>query len=170
MIKLLAAAALALALPQDKIDNPQYGAWASCKPGTWVKHKMEMDAGGRKMEMEMTTTLVEVTDEKVVIERKSKMDAGGRTIDMPARREDVMAKVEKGKSTVKFTEKEEEITAGGKTLKCTLCEMEMESNGEKMQGKSWFTKEIPGGMVKGEFKSARTPGPMTLTATGWEKK
>ena len=167
---LKAVLVLALAPGQEKIGNPEYAAWASCKPGSWVKHKMEMEAGGRKTEMEMTTTLVEVTPEKVVVERKQTIAMAGRTIEVPAKKADIPAQVEKGKGTVKVTETEEEVMVAGKTLKCKLAETEMEQDGQKMQGKSWFTLEIPGGMAKSEFSSPRLKDPMKLTATGWEKK
>lgn len=168
-----AAALLGLFTAQEeKVENPQYKGWASFKPGSWVKHKMEMEGpGGQKMEMETTATLVEVTPEKLVIDRKQTMTAGGRTMELPAKKEEVLARVEKGKAgSVKISEKEEEITVAGKTLKCKLAEMEMEQNNQKMQGKSWLHPDIPGGMAQGEFTSAQLPKPMKMVATGWEKK
>ncbi len=172
MLKLAAAAVLALSFVQEKVENPQYKAWASFKPGSWVKHKMEMEGpGGQKMEMEVTATLTEVTPEKLVLDRKQTMTVGGRTMDLPGKKEEVEAKVEKGKAgTVKITEKEEEITVAGKKLTCKLAEMEMEQNNQKMTGKSWIHPDIPGGMAQGEFSSPQLPKPMKMVATGWEKK
>lgn len=159
-----------LCAQEEKVENPQYKAWASFKAGSWVKHKMVMDAGGRAMEIETTATLLEVTPEKLILEQKQKMDVGGRTMELPAKREEVAAKVEKGKCKIKVTEKQEELTVAGKTLKCTLWETEMEQGGDTMQGKSWVSPEIPGGTAQGEFSSPKLPKPMKLTATGWEKK
>ena len=172
MLKLSAVALLVLPLAQEeKVENPQYKIWASFKTGSWVKHKMEMDQGGQKIEMEVTATLGEVTPEKLIIDRKQTMTMGGRTMDLPAQKQEVEAKVTKEKAgNVKFTEKEEEITVAGKTLKCKLAEMEMDTGGKKMQGKTWFHPDIPGGMAQGEFTAAELPKPMKMVATAWEKK
>jgi hypothetical protein len=156
---------------QDKVENPQYKAWASFKPGSWVKHKTEMEGpGGQKVEMEMTATLVEVTPEKLVLDRKQTMTFGGRTMDLPVRKEEVEAKVDPAKTKIKQTEKEEEVTVAGKTLKCRVWESEMEQNGQKMTGTAWISPEIPGGMAQGEFSSPQAPKPMKMTAAAWEKK
>src|SRR6185295_12637308 len=112
-------------------DNPQYEYWASCKPGSWVKHRMEFDNQGKKMEYESITRLLEVT-----------------------------------------TEKDEEITLSGKTLKCRYYEVETESADKKTKTlvKSWMTKEIPGGAGKSEVTSPQLKGPVSVTALEWEKK
>jgi preprotein translocase subunit SecD len=169
-MRIVAAAVLALlAVQEEKVENPQFKAWSGFKVGSWVRHKMELDAGGRMVTMEVTATLVEATPEKLVVDRAQKMDMGGRVMELPPRKEEILPKIEKGKGSVKITEKEEEIEAGGKKLKCKLAETEMEQNGERMQGKTWIHPDVPGGMVKGEFTSAKIPKPMTMTATGWEK-
>ncbi|MBI3856965.1 MAG: hypothetical protein HY293_14860 [Planctomycetes bacterium] len=170
MLKLPTIVLLALSPFQEQVENPQYKMWAACKPESWVKHKMEIDQGDRTMTMETTLTLLEVTTEKIVLERKSKMDVGGRLVELPAKREEVPPKIEKGKAASKPTEKEEEIKVAGKTLKCRVWETEMDSPNGKMQGKSWINFDVPGGVVQGEFNSDKLPKPMKMTATGWEKK
>jgi hypothetical protein len=172
-MRVVAAAVLALlAVQEEKVENPQYKIWSASKTGSWVKHKMEMEGpNGQKVEMEITATLGEVTPEKLIIERKQTMNLGGRTMELPPQRSEVEAKVEKAKAgSVKITEKEEEITVAGKTLKCKVADMEMESAGKKLQGKAWFHADVPGGMAQGEFKSGDVPNPMKFTATAWEKK
>ena len=90
----LAAMILAATAAQEMIDHPQYAHWKSCKPGSWVKHKMVMDAGGRVIETERLATLVEVTAEKAVLEVKTTMNMGGRKMDMPSQKEEVAAQID----------------------------------------------------------------------------
>ena len=162
--------ALAALLAQEPKDNPQYEYWKECKPGSWVKTRMEVDQAGQKMEMTVTYTLVELTAEKAVVEQKGTMKAAGqeRPID---RKEDVPAK--KVKLAPYEKKGEEEIEAGGKKLKCQvilIAEQSADGNA-KVNAKMWVTKEIPGGMAKGEFTpegAAKSAG--TIVALEWEKK
>jgi len=151
-------------------DNPQYEYWASCKPGSWVKHRMEFDNQGKKMEYESITRLLEVTPEKVVVETLRRMKTGDKSIDSPPQKSEIKAKeIPPGKT---ITEKDEEITLSGKTLKCRYYEVETESADKKTKTlvKSWMTKEIPGGAGKSEVTSPQLKGPVSVTALEWEKK
>lgn len=167
---LVAAAVLACLAPQEMIDNPQYAHWKSFKPGTWVKHKMVMDAGGQVMNAETTSTLLEVTPEKVVLETKMAMDMGGRKMDMPGGKKDVPAKIEKKPGQAPPSEKEEDVVLDGKTYKCRAWEWEQTDKGTTAKAKGWLCAEVPGGMVKSEVSSPQMPKPMTLTLAGFEKK
>src|SRR5512146_2882612 len=75
----------------EQIDNPQYASWSKFKPGTSITRKAEVDVNGQKMATETTTTLVEVTPEKAVIENKTSMPG----MDMPGQKMDIPAKIEK---------------------------------------------------------------------------
>jgi hypothetical protein len=167
---ILLAAVLACLSPQETIDNPQYAHWKSFKPGTWVKHKMVMEAGGQTMRSEMTATLVEVTAEKVVIETAMAMDMGGRKMQMPGMKQDVPARIEKKPGQTPPSEKEEDVVVEGKTYKCRAWEWEQTEKGTTSKAKGWISAEVPGGMVKSEVNSPQMPSPMTLTLAGFEKK
>lgn len=162
--------ALAALLAQESKDNPQYEYWKDCKPGSWVKTRLEVDQAGQKMEMTVTYTLVELTAEKAVIEQKGVMKAAGqeRPVD---RKEEVPAKKEK---LAPYEKKgEEEIEAGGKKLKCQLILIAEQSGdgGAKVNTRMWVSKEIPGGMAKGEFTPEGAAKPAgTIVALAWEKK
>ena len=147
------------------------GLWKNFKPGSWVKHKMLMDAGGQQVESELTTTLIEVTPEKVVIENKSVMNMAGRKFENPANKTEVLAKMEKKDlKEPKISEKEEELTIEGKTYKCKAMEWEQATPGQTMKGKGWMSTDVPGGMVKSEMSSPQLPKPMQLTIVSYEKK
>jgi len=166
---MLAIATLLTLAAQEKVDNPQYDAWKSCKPGSWVKHKMVMDAGGRMIETEMTSTLLEINPDKAVLEMKTVMNMGGQKMDVPVQKKDVEAKMEKKEGTT-FSEKVEEITVDGKAYKCRAYTFEQVEKGQAMKVTGWLCADVPGGMVKSEIQSAQLPKPMQLTIVGFEKK
>jgi hypothetical protein len=164
-------AALACLAPQELIDNPQFAHWKSFKPGTWVKHSMLMDARGMQVKSETTTTLLEVTAEKVVLETRVAMDMGGRKMDMPPAKKDVPAKVEKKPGQAPPSEKEEDVVVDGKTYKCRQWEWEQaERGGSAAKAKGWICADVPGGMVKSEVSSPQMPTPVQVTLAGFEKK
>ena len=162
--------ALAALLAQETRDNPQYEYWKDCKPGSWIKVRMEMTQGGQKMEMTITYTLTELTAEKALVEQKGVMKAAGQERPMN-RSEEIPAKKEK---LAPFEKKgEEEIEVAGKKLKCQIL-LVSEQSGDgnaKVKTRMWLSKEIPGGMAKGDFTPEGAEKPAgTLTALEWEKK
>ena len=87
MLKACAAAIAAVVvstsiLAADLVDNPRYQAWAKYKAGTNVKMDMATAVGGQNMKSVVTTTLKEVTPEKVVLEMKTTMTVPGMAAPM----------------------------------------------------------------------------------------
>lgn len=160
---------LAALLGQEK-DNPQFEAWKGFKPGSWVKHAMKMNAGGQEIQSETTTTLLEQSAEKIVIEVKNKMKVGGQEIETPAQKQEITPAQDKEKTGDFKKEGEEEVEAAGKKYKTTLYTTEQSQGGQKMKGKIWISKDVPGGMVKGEFSGEQLPEPMKITLMEFEKK
>ena len=160
MIKFAGVALLAALLCQEKA-NPSYEYWSTCKPGSWVKNRMDMEHQGQKFEIESTTRLVEVTPEKVLIETVMKNS-------LPRKTEIKAVEAQKGKTIV---EKEAELTVAGKTLQCRYFEMESEDvEKKKVTVKAWMSKEIPGGIAKSEVLTESVKGPIRTVALEWEKK
>lgn len=164
-----AVMALAALLAQEK-DNPQFEAWKSFKPGSWVKHQMKMNAGGQEMESETTTTLLEQSGDKIVVEVKNKMKVGGQTMEMPVQKQEITPAPDPAKQGEIKKEGEEEVEVGGKKYKCTVYTSQVAQGGQTMKGKFWISKDVPGGMVKGEFSGEQLPEPMKLTLMEFEKK
>ena len=160
MIKIAGVLLLAGLFCQEKA-NPQFEYWSSCKTGSWVRNRMNMEAQGQKFEIDSTTTLVEVAADKVVIETVSKNSQSRKT-------EIRATEPQKGKTII---EKDEEITVAGKTLQCRYYEMESEgADKKKVIVKAWMSKEIPGGIAKSEVTSESLSSPIRTTVLGWEKK
>jgi len=172
-IGLVLAVTAFLAAAQDKApekDNPQFKYWTEWKPGAWVKHKMEMEQGGQKVEMETMIKLLEITAEKVTTENTGKMKLpGGREMATPAQKQELKAKDSKMGNIDK--EGDEEIEVGGKKLKAHWLQISMEQGGKKMSARVWLCKEIPGGMAKNEVTpDGATMPTMKFQAVEWGDK
>src|SRR6187455_2843699 len=114
----LATALLCLLVQDPPKVNPRYEFWAECKVGSWVKVKMVLKAGQMDVETTLTTTLLEVTPEKAVVETLSTSKFGDREMKMPPKKEEISQKPDPAQPMKPAGESEEEITVAGKKLKC----------------------------------------------------
>ena len=139
------------------VDNPEYKAWSKFGVGSMVEYKVQSEAAGTKTESTMTTTLVEKTDEKIVLETKTKMVVAGNEMTMPAQKRDVPATIDQPEGQgdgPEATEGKEDVEAAGKTLSCKTTETVNESNGMTTTSKVWQCADVPGGMVNQPNASA----------------
>src|SRR5947207_14901492 len=65
--------ALAQDKPAENKDNPLFKYWTDCKVGSWVKMTMSYDQAGQKIDVEQMQKLVEIGEDKVVLEVSGKM-------------------------------------------------------------------------------------------------
>src|SRR5262249_6156217 len=90
---LLSTALLAMvttsAFAQEKVDNAEFATWKKFKKGTSITLKITSTVAGMSSEVTTTTTLVEVADDKVVIESSGVTKAGGMEFPIPASKRDV---------------------------------------------------------------------------------
>ena len=161
-VSVAAVVVCASILAADLVDNPRYQEWAKYKPGTLVKMDLSTVAGGMNMKSSITTTLKEVTPEKVVLEIKTSMPILGVAPQESARITIEPAKIEM--ADIKPTNPEqmpnckvinkgtEDLKIGDKTYKCNWYEMEMEQQGVKFNTKYWTCDDILDKLVKSETK------------------
>jgi hypothetical protein len=167
-----------LMLCQDKIENPEYKAWAGCKPGTFTTVKQAFETAGIKSVIESTVTLVEIDKDKAVLETKSKATAPPGGAGNPRTdKQTIPAKVAKddlGKdsSKAKVKEGDEEIEVGGKKVKCHWVETTAELRGSNLRHKIWHSPEVPGSMVKMEQEEGPEGGKVStrIWVVAFEKK
>jgi hypothetical protein len=177
----LFAAPLARA-EDEMIENPTYAAWAKHKAGTSVTATGENTVAGQNMSSETTTTLLEITPEKAVVEVAMAMKIPGFNAPPQTVKQEVPAKIKKaadapaGKAPedAKVETKDlgtEKVEISGKTYECKVTESHTEANGMKMTTKMWATPEIPGGMAKMETKGeGDQPMNVKMTVTKIETK
>jgi len=167
-MKSLLACALAFLGTTQEVDNPQFKYWSGCKPGSWVKMKMEMEPGGQKMVSEMTYKLLELKDDLAVVEIAGKSKLGAQEFPVPAQKQEIKAKEPADKVKIE-KEGDEAIDVAGKKLQCHWYEFTNKAGEKETKGKAWMSKDIPGGMAKGEMMTPGA-GPIVMTAVEWEKK
>jgi len=145
-------------------DNPEYLSWKNCRVGSFVTTITKMDTGATRMECETTTTLVEVTPEKAVVESKARVHMGANVSDQPAQKREIPARIRKlqgGTNGEKPKEGDEEVEiAGGKKVRCHWVESRSQANGSTTHAKVWQSQEVPGLLVKLE---SRTEGKVNST-------
>jgi hypothetical protein len=174
----------------EMIDSPQYKAWAKFKVGTKVTYQNQIAAGQMAMSQTSVQTIKEITPDKVVLDISSKMDMGGMSRDLPARTQDVPAKVDQKDEYLPAdfsgSVKEagtETIEVGGKKYECKVYEFKGEQTaqpgargptgaGGAATGKFWRNEEVPGGLVKMTMQTSAQgmQADITLTMTSVEEK
>ena len=159
------AATAVLSLFLQAKENPEFTWWATHKAGSWVKLKMEAEAQGVKVLIESTHTLLEVSKDKAVVEQKTKVTAAGQAQPEQTEKEEILK--DKAKNPIKIDkEGDEEIDVAGKKLKCHWVEGTQQ---DKTTVKFWISKEVPGGVARGEMRGDQV-GVMKIGAVSWEKK
>lgn len=156
--------------------NPEYKMWSKYKPGTMVKTK-SVTSGGAETQIETTTTLKEVTAEKLVLTSQTSMSVMGQKFEQPASDRDVPAKTPTTPTPetpegvragdVKSETGEETIEVAGKQVKAKWTQTTTKQGDTTTTAKVWQSDEIPGGLAKMEsrMEGGDTPTTVTLTVT-----
>ncbi|HRK31870.1 MAG TPA: hypothetical protein PLD59_12390 [Tepidisphaeraceae bacterium] len=158
ILSLAAVSCLAIGASWARAENsPQYDSWAKHGVGSSVTIKGVTEAAGQKTEMEITQTLLEKSDEKVVVEIKNKMTMMGNTMDTPAQKLEIPAKAPEGQGTpveeakkagFEVKESEENVTIAGKDYAAKVIESTGNQNGMEIVAKVWTSTDVPGMMLK----------------------
>ncbi len=166
----------AVARGEDKVENPEFKGWSKYKAGTSVVLKMSTEAGGQKFEATMTNKLLEVKDDKLVVETESVTKFNGMDIKAPAQKRDVAKTLDKapmgfdaktGKPEGTTEEGKEKVKIGGTEYECKWykfkSKQKLPTGEEEVEGQIWMSDDVPGTMVK--MTSKTKAGGMTLEAT-----
>lgn len=172
MVK-LAAAAVALLWAQDQpaqdrpqVANLEYKSWADFRPGSFVRvhHVIEDDAG--RTEMEIRHKLLQVTARRAVVETRSVLLSGAeRDVQVGLRKREIPARVDAAEQATaeedeeppdpndeermaRIRERNEEIDVGETKLLCRTIERVLEEGPLRLTTKLWYSREVPGGLVK----------------------
>jgi hypothetical protein len=133
----------------EKIDNPIYGHWSSFKPGSVLKTTTDSVAAGQETTIDIVSTLLEVTPEKLVVEMKTDAHAGDAKLKQRVRKQDVPAKIDPPAGANAIKHSTETITVAGKAYPCQVSE----ETRDTLTIKTWTNDQIPGGVVKAEMHS-----------------
>ena len=151
-------ASLELVSAQEMIPNPEFASWAKFRKGTSVTRKMTSGLNGITTETRMITTLLEVTETKVVVEISEVTHLNGMDIRTPPKKHEIpktlpltpgqkphipgsrpQGTVEEGTETMKI---------GGIDYKTRWYRTKATRSGSEVEGRFWFADEMPGIVVK----------------------
>lgn len=158
--------ALLVLFAQDA-DDPIFKRWSGSKVGSWVKFKRETTTADGKvvdLKQEITQTLVEVDEQKVVIE--SILEGGGKP--GKPKRDTYRAKTPLPDKIEK--EGDEEIEIAGKKLACHWIQGNLFLSGRTLS-RIYVHADVPGGVVRTDLIVFGEGKPHARNvAVGWEKK
>jgi hypothetical protein len=133
----------------EQIYNPMYGYWSNFKPGSVLKTTTDSVAAGQKTTMDIVSTLLEVTPDKITVEMQTDVTAGDKKLKQRTRKQDVPAKIDQPAGAGAIKHSTEAISVAGKTYTCQVSE----ETRDTLTVKTWTSDQIPGGVVKAEMHS-----------------
>jgi hypothetical protein len=156
-----AAAARAQMLRTVDAKHPEFAGWSGCKPGSWVKLRIDVRIDGRRSSVELVRTLLECGPDRVVLEQKG---AQGYVADLLARFD-----VAYGRKV----EDDGDLILQGRTVKCRWVRHNFQRGGDVAQIRRWLRDEVPGGVARIDMDVSPEGHPITslmALATAWERR
>ena len=164
---LIAAFPMGLVPAQERVENPEYKAWASFKPGSYVKYREIREGKTLPVETELTLTLLELTGEKAVLEVHTVRSVGDNKAEMPSENRSIPATIQSGELPVPDKEGIEEIQVAGKELMCSWVEYRVKKD---TRVRIWAASYVPGGVIrKRTTMEGRNPSVTILDAVAWKR-
>jgi len=131
VVKQFASARVAILRTVDA-RHPEYANWASCKPGAWVKLKIDLRLNDARYSTEIVRTLLECTPERAILEQKvvaTGTGAQGSVRDLLARFDVAFGRK---------VEDEGEFTFQGRTTRCRWIRYNFQRGGDVAQVRRWL--------------------------------
>lgn len=146
--------------------HPEYAGWSCCKPGTWVRWKVEVKGEGGKSSVEVVRTLLECCPERVVLEQK--IAGTGKALQGVPKEFLTRFDVAYGRRV----EDEGTMQLQGRTLKCKWVRHNFQRGGDIAQVRRWMNDDVPGGVARIDMEVSPEGQPLsslTAVATAWER-
>ena len=147
--------------------HPEYASWAACKPGTWVRLKVDLRINENRYTTEILRTLIESSPQRVILEQK--VVATGKGAQGSVR--DLLSRFD-----VAFGRKVEDdgdFSFQGRTTRGHWVRYNFQRGGDVAQVRRWLRDEVPGGVARIDLEVSPEGQPLTyLTAlaTAWGRK
>ena len=147
--------------------HPEYASWSGCRPGAWVRLRIELKIDGSRSSLELVRTLLECGADRAILEQK--VVATGKGPEGIAG--DLLNRFD-----VAFGRKVEDdgdLHFQGRTVKCKWVRHNFQRGGDIAQIRRWLRDEVPGGVARIDLEVSPEGQPlssMTAVATAWEKR
>ncbi|MBV8881039.1 MAG: HEAT repeat domain-containing protein [Planctomycetaceae bacterium] len=162
-----AASARADMLKTVDPKHPEFAGWNGCKPGTWVRWKVEVKTLGEKSQVEIVRTLLECCPERVVLEQK--VAATGKPLQGVPRDFLTRFDVAYGRKV----EDEGTMQLQGRSTTCKWVRHNFQRGGDIAQVRRWMASDVPGGVARIDMEVSPEGQPLSslmAVATSWERK
>ena len=147
--------------------HPEFSGWSCCKPGTWVKWKVEVKTNGERSSVEIVRTLLECCPERVVLEQK--IASTGKSLEGVPRMFLTRFDVAYGRKV----EDEGTMQLQGKTVKGKWVRHNFQRGADIAQVRRWMNTDVPGGVARIDMEVSPEGQPLSslmAVATSWERK
>ncbi len=150
-----------LLAPVSQERSPwNHEGWEKFKVGSSVRMKMEAELGGSTHEGHSKGTLLEITDEKAIVD----------VVSSTKGRDDISKTWTFSKNALDerqwTNEGEEELLIAGRKVKCRWQEFKKGANEFKL----WTSPDIPGGTARMRSSDTRAKITVTFEVVEWEAK
>jgi hypothetical protein len=147
--------------------HPEFAGWSSCKPGSWVVLRIDLNIDGSKYSMDLMRTLLECGADRAVIEQKvASTGKGPQGVvgDMLSRFD-----VAYGRKI----EDDGEFQFQGRVVKAKWVRYNFQRGDDIAQVRRWLREEVPGGVARIDLEVSPIGHPLTslrATATSWQRR
>jgi hypothetical protein len=141
--------------------HPEFAGWSGCKPGAWVKLRVEVRIDGRRSSIDVVRTLLECGPDRVVLEQKGAQGYVGDLLN----RFDV--------AFGRKVEDDGDLILQGRTVKSRWVRHNFQRGGDVAQIRRWLRDEVPGGVARIDLDVTPEGQPITsimAVATAWERR
>jgi hypothetical protein len=161
------AAARAEMLKSIDARHPEFASWSGCRPGTWVKMKVELKVNGTRSTVEIVRTLLECRPEKAILEQR--VVSTGRGPQGMA--QDLLSRFDVAYG--RKVEDDGDLALQGRTVKCKWVRYNFQRGGDIAQVRRWLHEDVPGGVARIDMEVSPEGQPLsqlTAVAQSWEKR
>jgi len=153
---------------KKKIDNPAYQAWSEFREGAFAEFTSTSKVEDMTMETTVRMTLLEITDDKAVVETTVSVTVQGNKIEQPGIKMELSAEIDADDAdkSKELEKGKETITVGEEKFKTEWVKKELESGDDKIITTTWSNDDIPGECVKMVIVGEATEITMILTSYG----
>lgn len=134
--------------------HPEFAAWKSAAPGTWVKFKAELRVLGSSTTIDVLRTLTRVGPEGAVLEQRDV--ATGKAVQGAAKTMLDRAETPAGRRV----EGEESIDVRGRRVDCLTSLISGQFGGTIARVKTWRATEVPGGIARVDVEESPQGEPL----------
>jgi hypothetical protein len=153
----LVMTACSSARAQEKVENPAYAAWSKFKPNTAVKYKNinKVVVMGNEVvsESDLTQTLLEVTEDKVVVQYDVVTKTMGMEFKTPPSKQEYprLIPLKPGQKKENVGKPDNLLEEGSETIKVPAGEFKTKWTKNKVEDRvlqNWLSDTVPGTLVK----------------------